>query len=123
MIELLKGPIRPSNYAKTIVFLVCGVVLIGIVFSVINTVSGYFYKKPSTSSTSVGTVEAGGVSTITNINNPSQESKQGLYLRGASDRASIGVFKEVMPHIDISIGGGKDYDDDAFVEAEIRFKF
>lgn len=122
--KLLKGAFIPANYAKAVVFGICLVVLLGVGFSVFNTIQSMFGKKKSaTSETSVGVVEAGGVSTITNINNPLPTLKQGVYVRAASDRASIGVFKEVMPNIDICIGGGKDYDDKAFLEVEARFKF
>ena len=97
---------------------------LGLVFCILFTIKQFFpTKKPATSTTSVGKVEAGGVSNITNINNPLQDLKQGIYLRGASDRASVGVFKEVLPHIDVSLGAGKSYEDDAFVEVETRFKF
>lgn len=76
----------------------------------------------NTASTTVGKVEAGGrVTTI--FKNTPDSLKQGIYARVASDRASIGVFKDVMPNIDVSLGGGKDYDDEAFLEAEVRYKF
>lgn len=104
--------------------IVIGIIATVLVFGGLSLWDRFFPKKQqATSTTTVGTVEAGGVSTITNINNPLPDLKQGIYVRAASDRASIGVFKEVMSNIDISIGGGKDYDDKEFVEIEARWKF
>lgn len=101
-----------------------GIILVLLVFGGLSLWNRFFPKKQqTTSTTTVGTVEAGGTSTITNINNPLPDLKQGIYIRGASDRASVGVFKEVMPNIDVSIGGGKDYDDKEFIEIEARYKF
>jgi hypothetical protein len=85
-------------------------------------------KKPSTSSTTLsGNVESGATVNVTNVNNPVSDLKQGIYGKMASDRATLGVFKEVLPNLDISLGAGKAWDDDdgsGFVfETEARFKF
>lgn len=67
--------------------------------------------------------QEGAVVNVTNVNNPAPELKQGIYGKIASDRATVGVFKEVMPNIDISLGAGQDFDEDVVVESEVRFKF
>lgn len=101
------------------------IIIISILFFVGIGIRSFFPKKSeATSKTAIKTIESGGIANITNINNPVADLKQGIYLRGASDKVSIGVFKEVMPSIDVSIGVGKKYDDDsAFAEVETRFKF
>lgn len=102
------------------------IIIVGILLYVgFMTAFDRLFPKPKQAATSTTKtrVEAGGTANITNINNPVSDLKQGVYLRGASDRASVGVFKEVLPNIDVSLGAGKDYDEDAFVEVETRFKF
>lgn len=119
--KLLGGPLNWRNYLKLGVFVVCALV----VYSVYSTVMSHFFpKRPSATSETVTTVGKGGVANITNINNPPPSLKQGIYGRLASDRGSIGVFKEVMANIDVSIGAGKDWHDDhEFIELETRYKF
>ena len=118
LIKFATGPFNWRNYAKLLVYGTCIMVL----FSVYTTIMKYLNPRKDTTKI-VTRVEAGGTSNVTNITNVSQDLKQGIYLRGASDRASVGVFKEVFHNIDISAGGGKDYDDDAFGEIEVRLKF
>ena len=100
-------------------------VTVGLIFAIVFTIQSFFPKrKQATSSTAIKTIEAGGTANITNINNPLPDLKQGIYGRLASDRGSIGVFKEVMSNIDVSMGAGKDWDeDDYFIEVETRYKF
>lgn len=86
---------------------------------------GSLFRKPrqqATSSTRTN-VAAGGTANITNINNPLPDLHEGIYGRVSSDRASIGVFKEVTPAIDVEIGGGKSYDKGEFAEVSLRYKF
>lgn len=97
-------------------------VIIGILFGIYLIVSLFFHKQQATSTTKTK-VESGGVANITNINNPIQDLKQGIYLRGSSDRVSIGVFKELGNNFEVAIGGGKKYDDGEFVEVETKVKF
>lgn len=123
-LKFIKGVVNPITHAKTVSFIL--VVVIWIVLgSGAYAIFRHFFpsKKQTTSTTSVGHVEAGGVSNITNINNAIPDLHQGIYAKVASDRATIGVFKEVMPNVDISIGAGKDYDSDFVAEVETRFKF
>lgn len=107
------------------VFATCAVVVLLVLSGAVAVKNALFPPPPKNSGTtsSIGKVEAGGV--VKNITIQSPKLQQGIYLRGASDRASVGVFKEVMSNIDISLGAGKDYDDEdgAFVEVEARFKF
>ena len=97
----------------------------GLLLSGVFAVYRHFFptKKQATSSTTT-TVGSGGTANITNINNPLADLKQGIYWRLASDRGSIGVFKEVMSNIDVSVGAGKDWQDGKeFIEVETRYKF
>lgn len=97
-------------------------------FLIIGIIVGVFLlvrpkrQEPATSTTKT-TVASGGVANITNINNPIQNLHQGVYGRVSSDRASIGVFKEVNSNIDVEVGGGKNYDDGEFAEVSVRYKF
>lgn len=86
-------------------------------------VFGFFQKHESTSRTAIKTIEAGGTANITNINNPTPDYKQGIYLNGSSDRAAIGVFKQVTNNIRVNAGVGKNYDSDAFVEVGTEVSF
>ena len=100
------------------------VVTLALLFAIVFTVYSFFpKKKQATSSTTIGDVKEGATLNVTNINNPLQDLKQGIYGRLASDRGSIGVFKEMAPNIDISIGAGKDWDENEFIEVETRYKF
>lgn len=86
-----------------------------------------FFGKPkqSTSSTAL-TIEKGanvGELKIVNRNNGGEGLKHGLYIGLASDRATVGVFKEVAPNIDIELGAGQEYDGGAVAEAKIKLKF
>ena len=103
------------------VILVVGVVLFAGVMKIVN---HFFPKKQQVTSTTRTNVASGGVANITNINNSTPETKQGVYGRLSSTRAGVGVFKEVTPNIDVSLGGSKKYDSNEFdVEVETRLKF
>lgn len=96
-----------------------------IVFGLLSTYRHFFPSstKPQ-SATTVGHIDSGGVSNVTNIVNQSAKLSQGVYIKGATDRVSGGVFRELNSMIDVSIGGGKDFNrDDAFLEVETRVKF
>ena len=100
------------------------IVILLVIFLIFMGISRFFPKRTPSTSTTKTTVASGGVANITNINNPLADLKQGIYGRLASDRGSIGVFKEVMPNIDVSLGSGKDWDnEDEFIEVETRYKF
>lgn len=110
-------------FAKVLITLV---VIYLIIFGLLSTYRHFFPSKTAQiPQTTVGHIESGGVSNITNIVNPSPTLKQGIYLRGATDkRGSAGVFKEVTPNVELDLGGGKDWDKDSeFVEVECRLKF
>lgn len=83
--------------------------------------------KPATSSTPIKIEEGAGVRDVivNNTNNPLQDLKTGIYGRVASDRAAVGVFKELLPNIDGEIGACFQYDENGkpCVEASIRMKF
>jgi len=83
--------------------------------------------KPATSSTPVAIAEGATVRdvVVNNTNNPLPDLKTGIYGRVSSDRAAVGVFKEVAPNIDAEIGACFDFEDEGSpcVEAGIRLKF
>lgn len=99
-------------------------VIIGILFGLFF-IGSFFHKKQQqpTSATRISKIESGANVTFNTTNAVTQNLKQGFYIRGASDRASVGIFKEVTPNVDISIGAGKKYDDGGFAEVEARAKF
>lgn len=104
---------------------IIGIVLFLIIFGLLSTYRHFFPSSPKpTSATTVGHIESGGVSNVTNIVNQSPKLSQGVYIKGATDRVSAGVFRELNPLIDLSLGGGHDFDkEDEFLEVEARVKF
>lgn len=122
--KLISGPFNLINYVKLGTFIVCGLIVFAVYLGIVSIKEKYFpTKKPSTSTTTVEHVESGGISTITNINNPTPDLKSGLYISAASDRASVGVFKEVAPNLEIELGAGETYDSQAFAEVKLKVKF
>lgn len=96
-------------------------VLVGLFF-----IGNLFHKKAEqpTSATQIRKIESGANVTFNTTNSVQPTLKQGFYVQGASDRASLGIFKEVTPNIEIAVGGGKRYDDNSsFIEVEARAKF
>lgn len=122
LLKMLKGPFQGKNYAKVTVFIVCG----GVIFLVLAGANALFEKffppKPNGSSTAIRKVESGANVQITNNNSP--VLKQGIYGELSSADFGVGVFKEVMPNIDLSLGIEKDYDEDELeFKVQTRFKF
>lgn len=119
--KLISGPLDYKNYLKVGVYVLCGLIL----FTLYTGIMSFFKKDSPTSSTPINIAKGATVGDIRIVNkNDSSSLKQGVYGRLSSLRAGIGVFKEVMPNIDVSVGGSKTYDDDTFeVEVETRFKF
>lgn len=121
LVKAVTGPFNWRNYVKLLVFGLCALVI----FSVYNTIAERFFptKKPATSTTNA-TVEKGGVANITNINNPTAELKQGIYGEVSSKDFGVGVFKEMTPNIDLSLGVEKNFDNDELkFKVQTRFKF
>ena len=124
--KFVKGIGSPLTHVKTFSFVsVIGIwLLVG--------VGGYaifrhFFpeKKQATSSTPINIARGATVGDIRIINkNNEQNLKQGIYGRLSSVRVGLGVFKEVTPNIDISLGANKKYNNDEYdFEVETRYKF
>jgi hypothetical protein len=120
--KALSGPFNWRNYVKLLVFGICAL----IIFSVYSTAKEHFFpdKKPATSTTTTGNVEAGGTVQVTNVNNPLPDLKQGIYGELSSKDFGVGVFKEMTPNIDLSLGVEKEFDTDELeFKVQTRFKF
>lgn len=120
--KFLKGPLEPRNYGKVVVYLTCGIVIILLLAGVRAAWVALFPGPGSGTSTTIGRVEAGG--TVKNITIQNPRLKQGIYGEVSSVDFGVGIFKEVAPNIDISLGVEKDFDDEE-VEPKVqaRFKF
>lgn len=109
----------PEWWGKTLAYS-RPLIILAIILGIYVGVRGLFGSKNGSTKTSIGYVEKGATVNI----NPSQQLKQGIYGELSSRDFGIGVFKEVMPNLDISIGIEKSFDDEE-VEANVqtRFKF
>ena len=126
--KFFRAPFNPVMYAKIAAFAMCLAVLWA-AFLGVRAVKRWLFPArvtaPATSTTTLGNVQVkqGGQVNVTNINNPVTNLGVGLYVGLASDRATVGVFKELTPNIDIELGGGKSYDGKAVAEVRARLKF
>lgn len=112
---------RAQSYSTYIMITVVLVLLLSGLFGLYR---HFFPKKVQpTSSSSVGRVESGGVSNITNVNYKPEDTSQGLYVSLSSDRATVGVYKEFTSRFEVQLGAGKDYDDKAVAEVTGKVKF
>jgi len=117
------GPFKPRNYGKIIIYAICAVVMLLLLSGIVKVKEALFPSKQQAGTTStIGKVESGGV--VKNITIQSPKLKQGIYGELSSNDFGVGIFKEVMPNIDISLGVEKDFDEDE-IEAKVqtRFKF
>ena len=88
-----------------------------------------FRKGSNSNKTVIGNIASG--AHVIFKNNQEDDLSQGVYVRGGSDiknvRGSIGVFKELGKHFEVSVGGGiqnnKDDANKGFVEVETRVRF
>lgn len=123
VMKALSGPFNWRNYVKLLVYGICAL----IVWTVVTSVMDRFFPKkhhPEIGNASRVKVEQGGTASIVNNNFAAPDLKQGIYGRLSSTGAGIGVFKEVTPNIDVSLGGNKAYDGDEYTfEVETRYKF
>lgn len=122
--KFISGPFNVRNYAKVAVYATCVVVVLLIANGALSIYERFFPRKSQATQASRVTVKDGGVATITNVTNTTQELHQGIYGELSSNSFGVGVFKEVMPNIDISLGISKPYDEDELeFEVQTRLKF
>lgn len=120
--KFAKGPLEPRNYGKLAVFLTCGVVILLLLSGARAAWLAFFPAPPSGTTSTIGKVEAGGIVNNTTIQAP--RLKQGIYGDLSSNGFGVGVFKEMTPNIDASIGVEKDFDDEEIeAKVQLRFKF
>ncbi len=107
--KLVSGIPNPVTWGKAFAYLT----IFSLMFLIGKGILSLFPKPPVTNtSTSVGKVEAGGVSNITNIINPEKETKKVLYVRASTDRYTSGTFYCPTQRLCVEIGAGRSYDGD-----------
>lgn len=120
--KFLKGPFEPKNYGKVAVYVTCIIVILLILSGVRAAWVAFFPPPPSGTVSTIGKVEAGGIVKNITIQNP--RLKQGIYGEVSSNDFGVGVFKEVTPNIDASLGIEKDFDGEEIeAKVQLRFKF
>lgn len=98
------------------------ILILGIVFGVYLIVVRFTHHDQPVSNTTIGDVKRGATVNLTQYNNPLQD-KQGLYVALASDRSTVGVFKQMTPNFRLSLGAGESYDGKAVAEVRGEVSF
>lgn len=95
-------------------------VIAGIVFAIYILIMALVPK----GSNSKTTTNVGHAEKIINITkNAPDNLKEGLYVSLSSDRATVGVFKQMTNNFRISLGAGSTYDQESVAEVKAEVSF